>query len=344
MVLSITTGVSSFKSGSFYYFTKRGTSHTAGDGAWTYGGLTSPAASTSSLTTSSTATSSTFTLTSSATPTSSLPSYHLHLPHLSLPPHPLPFPPLPHQITLRTQLPYLNEPSSVLSSVLSSFPSSCLCFSSGWNILTPDATGEEENRPAGLGSPRNSGDDEADSFLRRSTAGPGVPRAGATHQDSYWPFPQISRWPCSTATDPERHPRPVSSLSPGAAPPRIVRSASPDRTKFSQAPADYGVVLPGPGHFGRAYSGDGIPAHTNSEMLGRIMFPGELLRIGDEEETRRHTPITHVQLKSSLSARAHRAPTSTPTFSRATVTRQTFRPTAPYLMKRKNPSAVLLTQ
>ncbi|KAG2348652.1 hypothetical protein BDR05DRAFT_996025 [Suillus weaverae] len=163
------------------------------DGAWTYSGLTSPAASTSSLTTSSNATSSTFTPTSSATPTSS------------------------------------TTPTS------------------SYRV--------EESRPAGLGSPRDSGDDEADSFLRRSTT-----------------------------TDPERRPRPVSSLPPGDAPPHIVGSIGSDRTRSSQASTDYGVALPGSGHFGQAYSGDGIPAYASSEMLGHIMPPGELLRIGDEEE------------------------------------------------------------
>ncbi|KAG1728887.1 hypothetical protein EDD22DRAFT_853213 [Suillus occidentalis] len=125
----------------------------------------------------------------------------------------------------------------------------------GSNVLTPDPTGDEENRPAGLGSPRDSGDDEADTFLRRSTA-----------------------------TDPERRPSPVSPLPPGAAPPRIVGSTGSDRTRSSQASTDYGVVLPGSGHFGQAYSGDGIPAHPSSKILGHIVSPGELLSIGDEEE------------------------------------------------------------
>ena len=125
----------------------------------------------------------------------------------------------------------------------------------GSNVLTPDPTGDEENRPAGLGSPRDSGDDEADSFLRRGTA-----------------------------TDPERRPSPVSSLPPGAAPPRIVGSTGSDRTRSSQASTDYGVVLPGSGHFGQAYSGDGNPAHPSSKILGHIVSPGELLSIGDEEE------------------------------------------------------------
>ncbi|KAG1856987.1 hypothetical protein DFJ58DRAFT_840718 [Suillus subalutaceus] len=33
------------------------------------------------------------------------------------------------------------------------------------------------------------------------TAGVGVPRAGATHRRACRPFPQLSRWPCSTATN-----------------------------------------------------------------------------------------------------------------------------------------------
>lgn len=61
-------------------------------------------------------------------------------------------------------------------------------------------------------------------------------------------------------------------------------STGSDRTRSSQASTDYGVVLPGSGHFGQAYGGDGIPAHSSSKMLGHIIPPGELLRIGDEEE------------------------------------------------------------
>ncbi|KAG2358071.1 hypothetical protein BDR07DRAFT_1418711 [Suillus spraguei] len=57
-------------------------------GAWTYGGLTSPAASTSSLTSSPTVTSSTF------TPTSS----YLHRLHHPISLHLRPLPPLQHQI------------------------------------------------------------------------------------------------------------------------------------------------------------------------------------------------------------------------------------------------------
>ncbi|KAG1741249.1 hypothetical protein EDB19DRAFT_1907949 [Suillus lakei] len=151
------------------------------DGAWTYGGLTSPAASTSSLTTASTSISAS---------------------------------------TSATSNPSSND------TALSSYSSSYFCFSFAV---------DEENRPTGLGSPRDSGDDEANSFLRRSTA-----------------------------TDPERRPRPVSSLPP-----------------------DYGVVVPGSGRLGlgQAYIGDGVPAHARSEIVGHIMPPGELLRIGDEEES-----------------------------------------------------------
>ncbi|KAG2351436.1 hypothetical protein BDR07DRAFT_1444309 [Suillus spraguei] len=58
------------------------------DGAWTYGGLTSPAASTSSLTSSPTVTFSTF------TPTSS----YLHRLHHPISLHLHPLPPLQHQI------------------------------------------------------------------------------------------------------------------------------------------------------------------------------------------------------------------------------------------------------
>jgi hypothetical protein len=125
----------------------------------------------------------------------------------------------------------------------------------GSNVLTSDPTGNEENRPAGLGSSRDSGDDEADSFLHHSTA-----------------------------TDPEHRPSPVSSLPPGAVPPRIVGSTGSDRTRSSQASTDYGIVLPGSGHFGQVYSGDGIPAHPSSKILGHIVSPGKLPTIRDEEE------------------------------------------------------------
>ncbi|KAG1789310.1 uncharacterized protein HD556DRAFT_1399087 [Suillus plorans] len=257
------------------------------DGAWTYGGLTSPAASTSFLTTSSTATSSTFTSTSSATPTSSTTFTSSATPPSSSSSY-------QSTSTFISSTPTSTSPSTSVTSNPSSHATALskgaligiiigaiilfilllLLFIwfvrwnsrrrdsraitpiwTGWNVLTPDPTGDEENRPAGLGSPRDSGDDEADSFLRRSTA-----------------------------TEPERRPRPVSSLPPGAAPPYIVGSTGSDRTRSSQASTDYGVVLPGSGHFGQAYSGDGIPAHASSEMLGHIMPPGELLRITDEEE------------------------------------------------------------
>ncbi|KAG2341165.1 hypothetical protein BDR05DRAFT_965493 [Suillus weaverae] len=240
------------------------------DGAWTYGGLTSPTASTSSLTTSSTATSSSFTPTSSATPTSSTSSYQSTSSSTSTSPS-----------TSATSNPSSNATALSKGALIGIIIGAIILFIlllllfiwfvrwnsrrrdsraitpiwTGWNVLTPDPTGDEESRPAGLGSPRDSGDDEADSFLRRSTA-----------------------------TDPERRPRPVSSLPPGAAPPHIVGSTGSDRTRSSQASTDYGVVLPGSGHFGQAYSGDGVPAHASSEMLAHIMPPGELLRIGDEEE------------------------------------------------------------
>jgi hypothetical protein len=126
----------------------------------------------------------------------------------------------------------------------------------GWNVVTPDPTGDEESRPAGVGSPRDSGE-EADSFLRQSTSG--TRRASASGQ-------------------------PVSPLPPGAAPPHVMGSNSSDRTRSSGVSTDYGNVLPGSGHFGQAYNDDGFPALTSSEMLGHIMPPGELLRIEDEEE------------------------------------------------------------
>ncbi|KAG2115000.1 hypothetical protein DEU56DRAFT_841451 [Suillus clintonianus] len=248
------------------------------DGAWTYGGLTSPAASTSSLTTPSTATSSTFTptssatSTSSATPTSSSSSYQSTSTSAT-------------STSTSPSTSAISNPNSnatalskgaligIIIGAIVLFIFLLLLFIwfvrwnsrrrdsraitpiwTGWNVLTPDATGDEENRPAGLGSPRDSGE-EADSFLRHSTA-----------------------------TDPEHRPRPVSSLPPGAAPPHMMGSTGSDRTRSSQASTDYGVVVPGSGIFGQAYSGDGVPARVSSEMIGHIMPPGELLQIADEEE------------------------------------------------------------
>ncbi|KAG2147709.1 uncharacterized protein EDB93DRAFT_1205927 [Suillus bovinus] len=297
------------------------------DGAWTYGGLTSPAASSSSLTTSSTATS--FTPTSSATPTSSSSSYQSSSTSStstsSL---------LTSTSTSFTSASTSSASTSPSTSATSNSSSHAAALSkgaligiiigaiilfiillllfiwfvrwntrrrdsraitpiwTGWNVLTPDQTGDEENRPAGLGSPRDSGDDEADSFLRRSTA-----------------------------TDPERRPRPVSSLPPGAAPPRIVGSTGSDRTRSSQASTDYGVVLPGSGHFGQAYSGDGIPAHASSEMLGHIMPPGELLRIADEEEPE-DIPRPRMYSSSHPSLPEHIAPLLPPPPLEGTATRK----------------------
>lgn len=120
----------------------------------------------------------------------------------------------------------------------------------------------DEERPAGVGSPRDSGE-EADSFLRRSRgATNGAGRAGSSI-------------------------RPVPSLPPGAAAPQIVGSAgSGDSGRTgSSAVTDYGVLIPGGGPIGQAYHDDPyFPTRPSSDKTGFIMPPGKLLKIDDEEE------------------------------------------------------------
>ncbi|KAG1735360.1 uncharacterized protein EDB91DRAFT_1145116 [Suillus paluster] len=244
------------------------------DGAWTYGGLTTPAPSTSSLPITSTTISFTptsSTPTSSATPTSSSSSFKSSSSSSTS----------TSSSTSATSTPYSNATTlskgaliGIIIGAIALFVVLLLLFIwfvrwnsrrrdsraitpiwTGWNVLTPDPTGDEESRPAGVGSPRDSGD-EASSFLRQSTSAPDVARRS----------------------------RPVSSLPPGAAPPHNMGSTGSDRTRSSQASTDYGVVVPGSGHFGQAYNGDGFPARFSREMAGYIMAPGELLCIEDEEE------------------------------------------------------------
>ncbi|KAG1723139.1 hypothetical protein EDB19DRAFT_1834699 [Suillus lakei] len=74
-------------------------------------------------------------------------------------------------------------------------------------------------------------------------------------------------------------------LSSATAPLLILSVVHVQYLHFPQASTDYGVVVPGSGRLGQAYSGDGVPAHASSEMVGHIMPPGELLRIEDEEES-----------------------------------------------------------
>ncbi|KAG0705771.1 hypothetical protein DFH29DRAFT_872738 [Suillus ampliporus] len=253
------------------------------DGAWTYGGLTSPAAATSSLPTTSTAVSLTptptlTTPTTSATPTSSSSSYKSTSASSTS----------TSSSTSATSSPSSNATTlskgaliGIIIGAIALFIILLLLFIwfvrwnsrrrdsraitpiwTGWNVLTPNPTGDEESRPAGVGSPRDSGE-EADSFLRQSTSAPDV----------------------------ARRPRPVSSLPPGAAPPHTIGSTSSDRTRSSQASTDYGVVVPGSGRFGQAYNGDGFPTRPNSELVGHIVPPGELLRIDDEEEPEETFPL-----------------------------------------------------
>ncbi|KAH7884898.1 hypothetical protein F5I97DRAFT_1516225 [Phlebopus sp. FC_14] len=256
------------------------------DGAWTYGGLTPPASTTSSVSSTATPTSTSFTSASSTftpttmtttTPTSTLTSS-----------------PASSSVTTTSasSTPSPSSTSSTLSKgaiigiVFGAFVFFVLlmllliCFlrwrarrrDSGyrqtpiwthWEVVRPSGqhTGTDEDRPAGVGSPRDSGE-EADSFLQRS--------AGATDG---------TRGASSTV-------RPVSSLPPGAAPPRIIGSthSGDSGQTSSSAVTDYGVLLPHGGPIGQAYRDEGHPpARPSSEMTGHIIPPGELLRIDDEE-------------------------------------------------------------
>ncbi|KAG6332566.1 hypothetical protein ID866_6525 [Astraeus odoratus] len=131
-----------------------------------------------------------------------------------------------------------------------------------WEVISPTGPRSmEEDRPAGVGSPRGSGD-EINSLLQRSRTG----AISARHQSSSLP-----------------------SLPPGAAPPVIGSTNSGDSGHTSSsAVTDYGVLLPEGGRIGQAYARDGdmfFPAaRASSEMTGHIIPPGELLRIDDEEE------------------------------------------------------------
>lgn len=131
-----------------------------------------------------------------------------------------------------------------------------------WEVVSPSAPPPDEERPAGVGSPRDSGE-EVDSFLRRSrNALSGSGRANSSV-------------------------RPVASLPPGAAAPQIVGSTGSGDSGHtsSSAVTDYGVLLPGGGPIGQAYRDEPhFPARPSSEMTGFIMSPGELLKIDDEEE------------------------------------------------------------
>lgn len=131
-----------------------------------------------------------------------------------------------------------------------------------WEVVGPSAAPPDEERPAGVGSPRDSGE-EADSFLRRSRS--------ALHGSGH----------ASSGV------RQVASLPPGAAPPQIVGSTGSGDSGHTKSSAvtDYGVLLPGGGPIGQAYRDDThFPARPSSEMAGYIMPPGELLKIDDEEE------------------------------------------------------------
>ncbi|KAF8124710.1 hypothetical protein EV363DRAFT_1586728 [Boletus edulis] len=240
------------------------------NGVWTYGGLTPPASSTSSTptpTTTSSTTTSTFTSASTSSPTST------------------------STITTASATPFPFSASSTLSTgaiigiIIGAIAGFILllflliCFVrlrsrrlgnqphqtpiwTHWEVVSPSAPQTDEERPAGVGSPRDSGE-EADSFLRRSrSAIDGSGHAGSS----------------------VRH---VASLPPGAAPPQIVGSTGSGGSGHtsSSAVTDYGILLPGGGPIGQAYHDDShFPARPSSEVTGYIIPPGELSKIDDEEE------------------------------------------------------------
>ncbi|OAX41894.1 hypothetical protein K503DRAFT_854317 [Rhizopogon vinicolor AM-OR11-026] len=252
------------------------------DGAWTYGGLTSPAPSTSFVPTSSSTTSPS--ATSSATPSSISPSLTSATPsslssYLSSTPSTSTFTSTSSSTSATSSSHSTATALSkgaligIIIGAIALFITLLLLFIwlvrsrrrdsraitpiwTGWNVVTPDPTGDEESRPAGVGSPRDSGE-EADPFLRQSTSG--TRRISSSGQL-------------------------VSPLPPGAALPHVMGSTGSDRTRSSGVSTDYGNVLPGSGHFGQAYNDDGFPALATNDVLGHIMPPGELLRIEDEDE------------------------------------------------------------
>ncbi|KAF8836584.1 hypothetical protein BDN67DRAFT_973969 [Paxillus ammoniavirescens] len=131
-----------------------------------------------------------------------------------------------------------------------------------WEVVVPSGPAPDEERPSGVGSPREGGE-EADSFLRRSrSATDGTRRVSSSV-------------------------RPVASLPPGAAAPHIIGSTGSDHSRHtgSSVVTDYGILLPDGGPIGQAYRDDAhFPTRPSSEMTGHIMPPRELLRIDDEEE------------------------------------------------------------
>ncbi|KIJ62994.1 hypothetical protein HYDPIDRAFT_114155 [Hydnomerulius pinastri MD-312] len=245
------------------------------DGAWTYGGLTSPALSTTSMSSSATPTSFTATHTSSSSSSASTSTSTT----------------ITTTTATASTTPYPYSTSSILSKgaligiifgaiiffivMLLLF----ICFirhrarrrNSGyhqtpiwthWEVVGPSGQQPDEERPAGVGSPRGSGE-EADSFLQRSASATNGARRGSSSV------------------------RPVSSLPPGAAPPQIIGSTNSGDSGHtsSSAVTDYGVLLPDGGRIGQAYRDETMfPARPSSEMTGHIIPPGELLRIDDEEE------------------------------------------------------------
>ncbi|KAI6037723.1 hypothetical protein EDC04DRAFT_2570841 [Pisolithus marmoratus] len=131
-----------------------------------------------------------------------------------------------------------------------------------WEIIHPAGPRSTDgDRPAGVGSPRGSGD-EVDSFLQRSQSGG------------------------------QRHTSNIPPLPPGAAPPVIGSTTSGGSSHTSSSVVtDYGVLLPDSGRIGQAYSDSYFPAaRASSEMTGHIIPPGELLRIDDDDEEPQSPP------------------------------------------------------
>ncbi|KAF8553997.1 hypothetical protein OG21DRAFT_1141050 [Imleria badia] len=241
------------------------------DGAWTWGGLTAPASSTSMSSTATPTTTSSTTPSTSTSPTTSTPTSTLTATASAT----------PYPYTTSSTLPK-GAIIGIIFGAIAGFIILLLLFNcfvryraqglgnrrhqtpiwTHWEVVRPSAPPPDEERPAGVGSPRDSGE-EADSFLRRSrSAINGSGHAGSS----------------------VRH---VASLPPGAAPPQIIGSTGSGNSGHSSSSAvtDYGVLLPGGGPIGQAYRDDArFPARPSSEMTGFIIPPGELLKIDDEEE------------------------------------------------------------
>ncbi|KAH7928316.1 hypothetical protein BV22DRAFT_1030802 [Leucogyrophana mollusca] len=141
----------------------------------------------------------------------------------------------------------------------------------GWEIVSPTGRQiDQGDRPPGEGSPRGSGE-EADSFLQRSAS-----VTEGTHEAGVRPLP------------------------PGAAPPRTPGSLGTATSHNTASTNDYGVVLQDTGRTGANFDFDnGFPARPSSEMTGHIMAPSELLRFDTEHEDAEAPPRMYYAPRSS---------------------------------------------